>query len=135
MSFVDKLLDNYGGKETEFSVMLPQGEELRFRNLTDYVEIKALHKKARKFAKAHLAGRFGGNKAVEEHATKDEDLAVMASIIADLSIEPKLTVADVLKLSRHAALIVTHIGAAITERLTLESAQSETEELDDLGED
>lgn len=135
MSFIDKLLDNYGAKETEFTITLPQGEELKFRNLTDYVEIKALYTKARKFAKAHLAGRYGGNKAVEEHATKDEDLAVIACIIADLSLEPKLKVEDVLRLSKQAALVVSHIGSAITNRLTLEGAKTETEELDDLGED
>jgi hypothetical protein len=134
MSFVDKLLDDYGAKETEFSVYLPQGEELRFKSLNDYVEIKKLHQRARAFAKSHLAGNHKGVKELAQYATDDNDLAVMAHIIADLSIEPKLSPADVLKLSKHAALIVTHIGSAITERLTLESAKSETEELDELGE-
>lgn len=135
MGIADKLLESYGAKDAEFTVVLPQGEELRFKNVTDYVEVKALSQRGRKFAKAHLAGRFGGNKDVEANATKDEDLATLSLIISELSIEPKFTVADVLKLSKRAAPLLSLISQAITGRLTLEAAVSETEELDELGED
>jgi len=130
-TFVDKLIADYA-PEPFFTVKLPKGDELKFRNLNDYTEIRALYKKASEFAKGHVKGNLTPElKAV---ATKDRDVAVMAYIIAELSESPKFSVVDVLKLSKNAALVAHQIASGVSEHLNLESAKSETEEIDEAGE-
>ena len=134
MSIVDQLLQDYK-KEAEFTVTLPKGEALKFKNVTDFVEYKKLTTRARQFAKAHVAGRHGKDPDVKTFATTDEELALTAFLVSELSIDPKFTVGDILKLSRQAVALIGLISKEVTTQLSIEAAIDETQELDELGED
>ncbi len=132
-SLSEQLLSAYKTDESEFSIELPKGEVLRFRRIDNSAEYAKLSRKAVQFAKSHLKGH--GSDEIKAVATDNHDIALIAYIISQLSIEPnKLTLVDVLSIAKNFAPLFSFISSRMNRHLELHSAQLEDEELEELGE-
>lgn len=101
---VDSLLEEYGTPET-FTIELPKGEVLTFRHITSYGELDKFTKEANDFARI-----LGGSKCPPHLKALDpnsDQAAIAAFTIARLSVEPKLSDEDALKLLKAPYLVQT----------------------------
>lgn len=134
MSLVDSLISSYTtSSDSTFTVTLPKGDKLTFRAVRDYSEIRKLATEGAKFWKTLNSPRCTPQlKAV---IPADEGTAVQAFMIAQTSVEPKLTQHDVLRLAKEAGWLFLEIVRQYDQAQALRAAEVEAEELEELGED
>lgn len=97
------LQERYAAKGDQFTLTLPYGEAFTFRAVSDYVDLKALKASAKAFVEAiqkgpqppEWAGLYIG----------DPELLHSVFMISELSLDPKLSQLDVLRLARHAVFV------------------------------
>lgn len=131
MNLIDGLIKSYSAPEREFTVTLPQGEQFKFRAISDYSELQKLKAAAARFAE----------EALDEKKTPmwksirpgNKEAALACFFIQETLLEPKLTQADVMKLAKHAGWLVEHLFSEINARQMQHVVTSEETELEDLG--
>jgi len=130
---VDQLIDKYRVTEESFNVTLPKGDVLKFKSLADYEEIMRINRVARDYARAHVSGRI--SPADKPFATKDEDIALCASLISQTSIDPKLTTTDLLRMKATWGTLFQQLVIDVVNRMQQISGVQEIEKMNELGED
>lgn len=131
MNLIDNLIQQYSAPEKEFVVTLPQGEEFRFRAISDYSELQKLKAAAARFAEDALDEKKTPMWSSIRPGNKEAALACF--FIQETLLEPKLTQADVMKLARHAGWLVEHLFSEINSRQMQQVVSAEEAQLEDLG--
>lgn len=140
---VDSLLEEYGTPET-FEVELPKGEKLVFRHITSYGDLDQFTKDATNFARILRGNTCPPNlKALDPNS---DQAAIAAFTIARLSVEPKLSDEEALKLLKAPYLVQTILNKIDATRMNFlnqafesavkeekkDSSETESEETDSL---
>lgn len=134
MSLIDEIVGSYGEPDgpQEFSITLPKGEVFTFRSVRDYSEIRKLALDGQKLAKAFKKGLVTPQlKAV---APSDDSVAAQAFMLAETSIEPKLTQYDVLRIAKGAGWLFAEIVRQYDAAQSKFASDTEVEETERLGE-
>lgn len=111
VSFVKGLIEKYKPAEPDFEIVLPSGETMRFRVVTDLTAIYALHAGARKFHEMMTSGAYPP--AWEKYATQDAEVIAAVYAICELSVEPKISHYEGLMLAKEAGPVLDFIRLAI----------------------
>lgn len=107
--WVDQFLADIASESSEIVITI-KGHSLRFNVLTDAVELGRIKAKARElvaFLGKKQSGPFEGLTPV------DPETAGRVAMLSELSIEPKLSHVDILKIARREALFFDSVIAAL----------------------
>lgn len=108
-STVESLLDKYGAPDGPVVVTLPEGEELRFRAITSYSDLNEFLKLAKSWCEGV---RIACAPEMKVLLPNDDATLHAAFTISELSIEPKFSQLDALKLCQ-AGWLVAEIMAQL----------------------
>jgi len=118
-SLFEGLIESYAPKGDAFEAELPRGEKLRFRIVSDVVEMNALQAAAVKFAKELTPVPGEDPPPVPESwrpymEDVDEEILAQVYLVAHLALEPDLqNQGNVLQLARSAGAIFNSIKTQI----------------------
>ena len=101
-SLIDRLEAKYRVKAQTFEVTLPEGEKMTFKHIQTASERKAMRIFVTDFADRISEGKVHPNQ--KQYLPIDRDIAASLGVISFLSVEPKLSELDVLKLHRLPAI-------------------------------
>lgn len=132
--FVDNLITRYAATDGSFAVKLPDGEELRFRYLTDYADIKQIQDGAVDFARKMQKGE-GILPEWKEYVTDNLDTLTTVYVLAATIEEPKLTQLDFLKLAKKAGYIYSFIVNQYNAKETQHLIKRDLETVEELKND
>jgi len=132
--FIDELIKRYEVKEESFTVTLPDGEELKFRHITDYDELKQMHDGAAAFCSRMSKGE-GLLPEMKEYATDCTDTLAAVYVLAHTIVDPKLTQLDLLRLARKAGVIFNYILNEYNRKETAHYIKREVAEVEELKND
>lgn len=132
--FIEELITRYAAKEERFTVKLPDGEELTFRYLTDYADIKTVQDGAVEFVRKMQKGE-GVLPEWKEYLTDNMDTLTTVFILAATIEEPKLTQLDFLKLAKKAGYIYQFIVSQYNFKETQHIIKRDLETVEELKND
>lgn len=130
---IDQLIDAYKVPSGEFTVVLPKGEELRFRSISSYEQFIRLKRDAAKFVRFCRSEKCP--KDWKQFLPEDDEALITVSILSETSVEPKLEHLHLLKLSAHAGLLYNLIVEQWEGHQTVKQVEAEAEALDQLKND
>lgn len=105
---LDSLIEVYGPASQVFDIVLPKGESLQFRAVSDWNELEALKLGAEQFGNAMIKGHPW--KDVGEPTAKTFRLA---SMFASLCVSPKIGEHGWLKIAHNAAFLFEHVRQCV----------------------
>lgn len=118
-----------------FTVTLPGGEELTFKAVASLEELNAIKAGVTEFVKMMESGSMPPSWA--EFATKDIDALAAVYAVSHMSVEPKLSQFDCLKLAAKAGTVLDYIRREVDAHqfrkdiLDFEEKKSESEAITD----
>lgn len=124
MSIIDQVLARYSPKESTFTITLPGGEVFEFRHFTNADDFDDWIASAAEFSKQAVAGFKAG--PMKEFKIKRPGTAAEAHMISYLSVNPKITQLDALKLTTNGTIF-----KFIVERIERERNQFQAEKLEE----
>lgn len=132
--FIDDLIARYENKEEFFTITLPDGEELKFRFVSDYSELQTLQSGAVAFCKKMQKGE-----AVlpdwKPFLTDNVDTLTAVYVLAYTIEDKKLTEFDLLRLAKKAGPIFQYILNQYNLKETEHIVRSEIKEIEDAKND
>lgn len=132
MSEIANLITKYKGKDRKLVVTLPEGEKLTFLFPYRFEERMRVKREAVEFARKMLAGTL--TKPYLAHRTDDENVAVISSVVASLSHDPKISVLDVLKMKDGWGDLYDQLATKVGAEFLADTQKLEVELIEDLGE-
>lgn len=125
---LDSLIAKYRPKEATFQVKFPEGETFEFRTIADYLELKQFQAATKRFVdgvtKAPVPEEW------EPYFLKDKAFLEGVYCVSELSVAPKLTLLDVMRLGRGAVFAFEHLKSQIDAMLTGQGNRLEEEALE-----
>lgn len=106
-SLVDQLIAEYGTDAEKCPIELPDGTTLIFRQLQSYSELSRFNKAAAQIVRV-LRNRTQASPEIRAYLPLEDDAVIAAFTIAELSVEPKFSLLDAIRLQR-APWLVSHI--------------------------
>lgn len=134
MMIIDDLITRYSAKEEFFTVTLPDGEELKFRYLTDYADIKRIQDGAVEFTRRIQKGE-GILPDWKEYITDNMDTLATVYILSQTIVSPELSQLDLLKLAKKAGYIYSYIVNQYNAKETQHIVKHELAVVEDLKND
>jgi len=113
---IDEIIDLYKPKAEDFVIVLPEGEPLIFRMPKSYADITAMHKRAGEFAEAVDAVNAG---PMAEFSDLGAKTLAYAAIIAEMSVEPKISQKQACNMALRAGGLFQYLLAKIIDRTSL----------------
>ena len=110
-SFIGSLIDRYSPPEEIFTVTLSGGEEFTFKPLTSLPEVNALKVGISQFAE--MVRTKSCPPAWADYLTDDAATLTACYVIAHMSVEPKLTQLDCLKIANKAWRVIDELQRGI----------------------
>lgn len=132
---IDDLITRYAAKDEFFTVTLPDGEELKFRHLRDYAEIKKVQEEAAKFASDMMKEEKAKLPAFRDIYTDNVDTLTSVAVLASTIEEPKISNLELLKLAKKAGLLFQFIVNQYNIKETQHIVRQDLEKVDDLKND
>lgn len=128
----DRLLEAYAPKASEFDIVLEKGDTLRFRHPSSSDELGKLAQSAVTFATEGLAP----GKCLDSwkpYIPENKAVAAKAYYIAALSVAPKLSQFDCLKMAKVAPMLFDAIYGLVSQATEVRGAIREAAEVEELG--
>ncbi len=128
--FVDDLITRYAPKNETFTVTLFDGEELKFKYVFDYTDIKKLQTGAADFATRMVEKKIPLTGDMKEYWTDNIEVLTTAYVMAGTIQEPKISELEFLKLAKKAGVMFQYIANQYNYNETKAIVQNELAEVE-----